>query len=230
LGGLPDKVEESAGIHGSILGDVGQIRLQWDQGGAWRAVDWSPTADEVSKALGRLAPKVEESARIHGPILGDVGQFVARLAASDREVGIFVRAYRYPTDQAPAFLINTVEPPHQAVLLVRGEQLAIDRFPGSWTLSHYLRERKSGPTTQSNIAVNPFRHVRRLANDQSIIAESDFTSVPASANVLARTRFWIDKSVKEVRALSTMAYSVRDENEARRLLDALERLRVRSPR
>lgn len=70
--------------------------------------------------------------------------------------------------------------------------------------------------------------MRRLANDRSIIAESDFTSVPAAANVLARTRFWMDKSVKEVRAFSTMAYNVRDADEARRLLDALERLRAGS--
>lgn len=230
LRGLPAnaKVGEFTDIHGQTAIDAGEIRVSWGGRGVVWAIDWSPTADEVSKALGGLAAEVDESARIHGPILGEVGQFVVRLAADGREVGVFVRAYRCPIDQSPAFWINTVEDTGQVVLLAQGGQIAIDRIPGDWTWTDYLRERPSGPTRLSNIALNPLRHVRRLAIDRSIIAESDFTSVPAAANVLARTRFWMDKSVKEVRAFSTMAYNVRDADQARRLLDALERLRAGS--
>jgi hypothetical protein len=185
-------------------------------------IDASPTAEEISKALGGLAAKVERSTRIRGPILGDVGQFVVRLAADKRELGIYVRAYRFPIDQTPAFWINLLEDPGQAVVFVREKQIVINELPSNWNIGDYLNKRESGPEAVSFISINPARRLRRLASDGSVVAESDFEPFRA---ILARTRFWIDKSGKEVRAFATMAYYVRDEQEAQRLLDALERLR-----
>lgn len=186
--------------------------------------DWSPTADEVSKVLGNLATKVEASTRIRGPVAGDVGQFVVRLA-DRREIGAYVRGHRFAVDQTPPMWINIVENLGQVVIRARQQKLEIDKIPSDWIASDYLRERKPDPQTISFIALNPRRHVRQVTNEEAIVAESDLIDTPMSPKVMARTRFWVDKSAKETRAFSAMVYQVRDADEARRLLDALDRLR-----
>jgi hypothetical protein len=189
---------------------------------AQEIADWSPDAAAIRKALGGLVTGVEQSARVHGPILGDVGQFTLRLSAGSSEAGVFVRAYRYPAEQTPIFWVNLTEEPGQTVVRAQNGQIGIDAIPGDWLASDYLRERKPAPDTVSFIAINPPRHVRPEPGGDAIVAESDFDEF---RNVLARSRFWIDKTTKDTRAFCIMVYNVHDEALARRMADALEQLR-----
>lgn len=118
-----------------------------------------------------------------------------------------------------------VENVGQVLIQARQQRLEIDKIPSDWIASDYLRERKPEPQTISFIALNPRRHVRQLAKEDAIVSDSDLIDTPMSPKVVACTRFWVDKAAKETRAFSARVYRVSDANEARRLLDALDRLR-----
>lgn len=186
--------------------------------------DSSPSPDEVAKALGALATSVEVSTRIRGPVAGDVGQYVVRLA-DGREVGAYVRLHCFPIDKTPPIWINVVEDSGQVVLRVRKGKFAIDKIPSDWIASDYLRDRNPEPRTISFLALNPRRHVRPLPGDAGLVAETDFVTHGISPNLLGRTTFWVVPAEKEARAFSVMAYRVRDAEEGRQLIDALEALR-----
>lgn len=186
--------------------------------------DRSPAVADLQKALGPLASAVEQSARIRGPVAGDLGQYVARLA-DGREIGLFVREYRFPIEATPPIWINVIDDPGQVVLRVKSGAFVIDRIPSDWIASDYLRDRKPEPYTISFIALNPRRNVRVLAGGAGIVAETAYMTGGIAPNLLGRSTFWTDQAAREARAFTAMAWRTRDADEARRVIDALERLR-----
>lgn len=60
-------------------------------------------------------------------------------------------------------------------------------YLGDWIASDFLRERKPELATLRFIALNPRRHVRPLAKENAIVAESDLIDTLMSPKVVART-------------------------------------------
>lgn len=186
--------------------------------------DASPSADEVARVLGKLASGVEASARIRGPVAGNVGQYAIKLTPDGREVGAYVRKHEFAIDQVPAIWINVIPNLGQVVLRVRDDRFIIDKIPSDWIASDYLRERKPQPPDISFIALNPRRNVTELPGGAGLVADSGFVQSGPSPNLLIRTRFWTDAKAKLAHAFTAGVYGVRDEAEAKVLLQALERL------
>lgn len=197
---------------------------------AWAqtARDASPSISEMSRVLGRLATAVEETDRIRGPIAGSAGQYVIKLADA-RGVGAYVRKHEFVIDKVPAIWINVIPNLGQVVLRVRDAQFIIDRIPSDWIASDYLRERKPQPADISFIALNPRRNVTELPGGAGILADTGFVQSGPSPNLLMRTRFWTDRTAKLAHAFTAGVYGVRDEAEARMLLQALEELAQQRP-
>lgn len=190
---------------------------------AQAARDSSPSINEMSRALGKLASAVEESNRIRGPVAGNVGQYVIKLA-DGRGVGAYVRKHEFTIDKVPAIWINVIPNLGQVVLRVRDGQFFIDRIPSDWIASDYLRERKPQPPDISFIALNPRRNVSELPGGAGVLADTGFVREGVSPNLLMRTRFWTDRNAKLAHAFTAGVYGVRDETEARTLLQALDGL------
>lgn len=191
------------------------------------ARDSSPPVSEMARVLGKLAAAVEESDRIRGPVAGNVGQYVIKLA-DGRGVGAYVRRHEFPIDRVPAIWINVIPNLGQVVLRVRDGQFIIDRIPSDWIASDYLRERKPQPPDISFIALNPRRNVTETAGG-GILADTGFVREGVSPNLLMRTRFWTDRTARLAFAFTAGVYGVRDEAEARTLLQALDELALPRP-